>query len=97
MTARETYTIWVCVDCMQHAANGECGGCDDEQHDRPPLGLLDGVECTLGLIADEHECDPDGPLCECEDVEFSWHQCEGCGSTLGGSRHAMTVWEVATA
>ena len=25
-----------------------------------------------------------------EEDEFSWHQCECCGTTLGGRRHTMT-------
>lgn len=90
---RETYTIWTCVDCMFVQANGETEG----EPDRPPLGLLDGVEVTLGLMQEEHDTGctaiDDGGECECETQEFSWRQCEGCGSTLGGSRHAMTVWE----
>lgn len=114
MTTRTTHTIWVCVDCLMMAANGECG----ENPDRTPLGLLDGVEATLGLMADEHheDCDYRNSMAakeaaetynvdveenqeifdcniDCENDEFSWSQCEGCGSTLGGSRHAMTVWE----
>lgn len=30
--------------------------------------------------------------CDCETMTFSWSSCEGCGSTLGGERHAMTLW-----
>lgn len=29
--------------------------------------------------------------CFCATNEFSWCPCEGCGSRLGGSRHAYTV------
>lgn len=97
MTTKTTSTIWVCTDCVQHAANGECGGCDPTSgHDRTPLGLLDGEEVTLGLTTEEHDCD-DPETCG-EDGEgcarrgFSWSRCEGCGSQLGGDREAMTVW-----
>jgi len=114
---RATFTIWVCTDCLMMEANGECG----ENPDREPLNLLEGVEATLGLMADAHheDCDyrnsmaareteelfgvPDGEErtdvydcnLDCENDEFSMSRCEGCGSPLGGSRHAMTVWEVA--
>ena len=27
-----------------------------------------------------------------EDLGFSWHRCDGCGSTLGGDRYAATLW-----
>lgn len=62
------YTIWVCVDCMLHHANGECGSChmnmDDpyretDAHDREPMGLIDqpmsGREtAAMGLMWDQH-------------------------------------------
>ena len=88
------HLIWVCVDCMFVHANGET----ESEPDREPLNLLEGQEVTLGMLYSEHSCgretDPDmSEECECEQQDFSWSRCEGCGSTLGGSRHAMTVWE----
>lgn len=89
--SRDTWTIWICVDCMQALANGEL--CDDA--DREPLSALDAdAEVTCGLIASEHECDSlDDCNGECERQEFSWSRCEGCGSNLGGERLAATEWE----
>lgn len=95
----ETYTIWVCVDCIHVHANGECA----EGADREPLALLDGMDVTMGLMREEHACTDEqgrtahdrGEECECETTDFSWTSCDGCGSTLGGERHAMTVWEKA--
>jgi hypothetical protein len=96
-----TCTIWVCQDCMLHHANGECGSCHlDEGHDRDPMGLIDrpmsGRDMvTMGMLVTEHPCDydwPDGSFCDCEIREFSWSSCDGCGSTLGGERHAFTMW-----
>lgn len=42
-------TIWVCQDCMLHHANGECGGChDDEQSvDQAFLGI--GANLVTGF------------------------------------------------
>lgn len=86
-------TIWVCTDCMLHHANGECGGChDDAGHDCEPLQLID-CEITMGMMREEHGegCDM-AEECNCETDYFSWSQCSGCGSHLGGERHAMTIW-----
>jgi hypothetical protein len=93
-----THLIWVCVDCMFMHANGECS----ENPDRVPLNLLEGQDVSLGMAAEEHyeDCDfrvsracGDVADCnlDCESQTFSFHRCEGCGSTLGGTRHAMTI------
>lgn len=58
----ETYgTIWVCQDCMLHHANGECGGChdDDNGHDKELLSAIgDGFHVAMGMRYSEHneEC-----------------------------------------
>lgn len=101
---QSTCIIWVCQDCMLHHANGECGSCHtDEGHDREPMGLTDPSEVTTGMDHTEHAhgclfrtaptfaCDA-GYECDCETMTFSWSSCEGCGSTLAGERHAMTLW-----
>jgi len=98
-------TIWVCVDCLMHAANGECGSCHDGPHDMEPLGAIgDGYSVTPGMTYEDHEDDclirggrdnaPDDYECECEHNSFSTSQCEGCGSWLHGKREAMTLWRV---
>jgi hypothetical protein len=105
--ARETHdTLWVCVDCYLDS-QGMLDPKEAESADPPTLALVDdGAELTAGLIAEEHddECpvwlgDPDRPdvpvagaECECERITFTWSACHGCGSTLGGSREALTVW-----
>lgn len=54
-------TIWVCVDCMLHHANGECGSCHSERgHDREPLSAIgDGFTVAMGMASSEH----DGTYC----------------------------------
>lgn len=101
---KNTCNIWVCVDCIMHHANGECGSCHtDEGHDREPLCLVDkpmsGYDTvTMGMLNSEHAKDCGRRTgsyvsdCNCETMTFSWLSCEGCGSTLGGERHAMTLW-----
>lgn len=87
--------ISVCECCMFVHANGECCA---EDHDREPLSLIgDGASVTMGLSADEHNenCTPkdrEVEACECDQLGFSWSSCEGCGSSLGGDRYALTLW-----
>lgn len=41
----------------------------------------------------ELETEPDrGGECECEQLGFSWSQCDVCGSVLGGDREAVVFW-----
>lgn len=98
---QDTYTLWVCQDCMLHHANGECGNCHtDEGHEREPWSRLDDdedTECvTMGLIAWEHPnyCSGKnyGDECGCDYDPFSWESCHGCGASSGGERHAFTGW-----
>ena len=86
-----TCPLWLCVDCTQVLANGELG--DDSTPDLEPLGLIErDEEITLGMLDEEHSCDGTAEECDCESQSFSWSRCDGCGSTLGGSRHAATLW-----
>lgn len=55
--------IWVCVDCMLHHANGECGDCHaDDGHDCEPLSSIgDGFTVAMGMLAEEHGCREECP------------------------------------
>lgn len=69
----------VCTDCMVSAVNGE------EPTDRPDSepevwALWQGTETDIT------------PAFESDDTSFSWHACEGCGSTLGGDRFRFAWW-----
>lgn len=96
------YTIWVCIDCMLHYANGECGSChDDHGHDCEPWALWALAQMgnvTMGMMHEAHECDMTREEvsqhgCDCETDVLSRFPCEGCGSHFHGERHAFTVWE----
>ena len=96
-----TTTIWVCVDCMLHHANGECGSCYDDVHghEEEPWSRLDDDESVaMGMLWEEHtdECNNAASEgrdeCDCETDTYSTSQCEGCGSWLHGERHAFTLW-----
>lgn len=91
-----THELWVCVDCMLIHANGEC---DERSPDQPePWALWVGQTHLLamgGTHADECPNGPDGPRntdCDCETKEFDRSSCDGCGSTLHGTRHAFVVF-----
>lgn len=94
--ADNAYGLSICVDCLMHLANGECGSChDDNGHDREPLNSIPNTDLvTLGTLEHSEYCrrESDGE-CDCENLGFSWSQCEGCGSNLGGDRYAATGWE----
>lgn len=94
MTTTTSTTIWVCLDCY-FAHHGYGDGELGYTPDREPLSLIgDSARVFSGMTWDEHECDPverESNGCECDEMTFSWHPCQGCGSTLGGSRHALTV------
>ena len=60
-------------------------------------------EITVGMLYKYHECgkevdsdNPDNPAidreCECEHSDFSCRTCATCGTTLAGSRDAVTFW-----
>lgn len=97
-----TSPLWVCVDCFLVHCNGECG---ELPEDAPvPLSkFAKDDQITAGLLLEEHVEDcpnrraagSDGIReheCECETQSFSWESCDGCGSPLGGERHAVTAW-----
>lgn len=74
-------TFWVCSDCLHANVNGE------EPIDRP---ATEPETWALWAGDDEREILPFGSdELNPEDTgeqEFSWRACEGCGSTLAGSR-----------
>lgn len=97
-------TVWVCHCCAATHANGECCDGDIYRCDREPWAEVDDrFHVTAGLTSEEHapECEvaltgewPVDYECDCERREFSWSSCDGCGSGLGGSRYAHTLWRV---
>lgn len=98
----EHCTVWVCIDCMHHHANGECGGCHaPEGHEGgEPLNRLDPSNTAMGMLRSEHRGENfcgDVDECDCEVDTFSRSACDGCGSGFAGERHAMTVFEGAAA
>ena len=89
MTETESYPVWVCVDCYfshhygARAVNGEWfAGDSDTPTDREPLTLLE----TASYVGDWTDAESGEGI-----DSFSWRQCEGCGSTLGGERYRLSA------
>lgn len=94
--------LWLCTCCMlAHAADG-CGCLPNGQtHDREPLSAIPAhLDLAMGLSRDEHDdqCpnrddeESERVACDCEIRDFTWSTCDGCGSHLGGERHAFTLF-----
>lgn len=110
MLAREEATLtWVCRCCMSRLANDDVSGCENSCDPEHAPSLLDAypddADLTIGMLIEEHdeECEnrkaaeagiPNEVQCECETITFSKSPCDGCGSHLAGSRHAVTMWTV---
>ena len=83
--------IWVCTDCYfahhygWHEHEGKWyAGESDSPADREPLGLVDdGLQ-----LADNTDSETGDGI-----DDFSWSSCSGCGSTLGGSRYRLAVFD----
>lgn len=73
--------LMVCADCLLVLANDDSTGIDDNARERE---VRDAV-AALG----PHACVGDSDL----DDEFSWSACGCCGTSLGGSRHAVVMLE----
>jgi hypothetical protein len=89
-------TIWVCHCCTMQHANGEC--CGESEHGGDGIAPWSSIDLARfaawqGMPRDEHDdtCDPSRYDCYCEVREFDRGRCQGCGSWLGGYRHAFTL------
>lgn len=90
MTTTYLDDIWVCVDCYfshhygYHKHEGEWyAGESDTPSDREPLSLVSDYE-----LADNTDSETGEGI-----DDFSWRSCEGCGSTLGGSRYRLAIFD----
>lgn len=90
MSTRAYSDAWVCVDCFfahhygKHEHDGRWfAGESDTPCDREPLSLL-ADWCELSDNTDSES------MMGIHD--FSWSQCDGCGSVLGGPRYRLAVW-----
>ena len=103
-----TVPQWICTHCFIHLVNGDCTepftcpeGVDvgDRTTDTPmPMHLFGDMHVTPGMLWEHHSdacyasAENGYEECDCEIKTFSWSACDGCGSNLGGSRHAVPGW-----
>lgn len=81
----ETYDLLICVDCMMLLANGEPNPEWSEAETEAHIGEMDfnfPPEQWVVVPGDSEK-----------DHDFSWSQCELCGSRLGGTRMHAVAWE----
>lgn len=95
---RITHELQVCVQCMLHAQNGECGTCRDcmawpeelDQNEPRPWALWTGQGSRyMAMSAHEHQdyCTEEDRQenCDCGEVPFAVFDCQGCGRRVAGS------------
>jgi hypothetical protein len=82
------YDTSACVDCYMTVGIGSPSDDPDYVPTVVPLSNMgQGERVELGHKFPQG--DPDS-----YELGFSWNACETCGSTLGGDRFAVSVWEV---
>ena len=98
LNTENAYTVWVCEDCnLTHHGYplDELG----REYDVTPLHLFNAdALVTAGMLSRDHDCENRWVGfrtmigCGEELRDFDTRACDGCGSTLAGTRHALTVW-----
>lgn len=83
--ARVTHELSVCIDCLFLKANGET----TEDPDRTPLGEVAGWDLAVACTDGQEDSHSEECLCDA----FSGRRCDGCGSTLAGSRHTLVAFD----
>ena len=81
--AHEYVDIWLCTECMLYDVNGELPEDEARAHE-----IEDGFE-RLGEVCANFGGSEDEEDGYCE---FSWAQCDCCGTQLGGSRYRYALW-----
>ena len=76
--------LWLCVDCLMVAVNGDASGIGDEHQEKRTNVGLDRLGPNLVPNFDS-ENDDDGIR------EFSACGCDCCGSRLAGTMHRFAV------
>lgn len=81
---------YVCIDCRDFIADGTLPE-DQEESDRLMLEFdryaQENIEWRLGSQREQEDEHGGLTKIDLEDLEFSWAECDCCGSSLGGSRH----------
>jgi hypothetical protein len=93
-TRLETVDLSICTDCLLYLANGEVtesNGDDITAAHAAKMAAVwgDDFDISPGSLECENCPTDDGSNCE---PWFSYTQCDGCGTTLGGDRSHATAW-----
>jgi hypothetical protein len=73
----------VCVDCAMILANGELGQGDEAAEREHGARMAEQWPDPWVLVLDIND----------DDAHFSWQDCDGCGSRLGGDRLDASAYE----
>lgn len=93
----DSVVLWVCVDCWQ-GVHGILEDASALARYRDAMGRVQRDNESVGVsIRPDGACEQWGNethanVCDCNTVAFSWHNCELCLSSLGGSRHAVELF-----
>jgi len=82
MTITILDNLMACDDCLMLVVNSE------PPDNRPDIEL--DIAVHLGLAPRQHLACGDSD----NDIEFTWRACQCCGSTLGGRRNELVLFEV---
>ena len=73
----------VCVDCAMMLANGTIGGEDNDADNAHAVKMAEQWPSPWVLVLTLSD----------DDSHFSWQDCDGCGSRLGGDRLDASAYE----
>lgn len=83
---KNEWEIEICANCLSLLANAEVW--DEDGHN---VAKVHAEKINTLWPIGQYKLVPNCSE-ECEG-SFSWRDCEGCGSTLGGDRHPAVAWE----
>jgi hypothetical protein len=75
--------LWLCVDCLFYAVNGDLTGIDDAKRAKE---VSDGVDALGPHLVPDFDVETGEGRCE-----FARMGCDACGSHLAGEMHRFAI------
>ncbi len=75
--------LWLCQDCTIYAVNGDTSGIESEKREKR---VVEGVDALGPHLVPDYDSETGDGI-----DEFSWRQCDACGTRLGGERTRFAV------
>ena len=75
--------LWLCVDCLMFACNGDTTGIDDDKRAKQ---VTDGVAALGPHLVPDFDSETEEGI-----RDFSSCGCDACGSRLAGTMHRFAV------